>query len=311
MRPAHILEAERNGAMAKVTFVVVDDEGRRVRDATVMGGFFNYGLGNHDFSRKTDADGSVTLEDVCRVDMNLMVEKDGYYGTRAPYSFFKSGFDCVKDGRWIPWNPIIEVVLKRKFNPVAMYAADRVSDYTRIPKVGEPLGFDLTAGDWVVPYGKGRTRDFDVTYIRDGEGRAFTRQELILSAREPYAGFRKIPCDMYSAFRSPYRADTNAVYEREVRFSFNRPGGTGRYVDGQMKADECLVLRTRTRIDEDGRLVGAHYGKIYGPLNFGISLEAPGEMKILHYFNPVENDPNLEADTTKNLLNPRDLGFGP
>jgi len=78
-----------------------------------------------------------------------------------------------------------------------------------------------------------------------------------------------------------------------------------------LQADECLILRTRTRLDKEGRLVGAYYGKIYGPLRFGFSFDAPGEMKILHYLNPNENDPNLEADTSRNLLNPKDLGFAP
>jgi hypothetical protein len=211
----------------------------------------------------------------------------------------------------MPWNPAIEVVLKRKVNPGAMYISSMRTKYTLIPKVGESLGFDLMVDDWIAPYGKGKARDFDVTYIRDGEGRMFTSQELILSVRDPFAGFKKIPCDTFSTFKSPYHADTNAVYEQEVRFSFKRPGGTGRYIDGQMKGDECIVLRTRTRVNEDGRLIGAHYGKIYGPLNFGVSLSALGEMKILHYFNPNENDPNLEADTMKNLLNPGDLGFTP
>ena len=311
MRPKHILKAEKDGISAKITFVVVDDEGQSVPDATVAGGFFNHRRGKHGFSQKTDHKGTVSLEDVCVGDINYKVEKDGYYETRDRYWFFKSGFDCVKDGHWIPWNPAVKVVLKRKVNPVAMYAADRGSNYTLIPQVGEPHGFDLTVGDWVFPHGRGKTRDFDVTYIRDGSGRAFTTQELILSVREPFAGFRKVSCDTYSALKSPYRADKNAVYEKEVRFSFKRSGETARYIDGQMKADECIVLRTRTRVDEDGRLIGAHYGKIYGPLCFGISLDAPGEMKILHYFNPNENDSNLETDTTKNLLTPGDLGFAP
>ncbi|MDD2598570.1 MAG: hypothetical protein PHO37_05025 [Kiritimatiellae bacterium] len=224
--------------------------------------------------------------------------KEGFYNTWETKHLSRFPDVFVSSGRWQPYGMTNTVVFKRKVNPVAMYVADRCSDYTLLPIVGEPLGFDLTVGDLIVPYGSGKTRDFDVTYIRDGEGSTFTNQELIFSTHDPFAGFLKVSSDTYSMFKSAYYADTNAVYQKEIRFSFKRLGGTGSYIDGQMKDDECIVLRTRTRIDENGRLIGAHYGKIYGPLFFGFSLKAPGEMKILHYFNPNENDPNLEADTT-------------
>jgi hypothetical protein len=309
-KPAHIVKAQKDGAQAKITFLVVDDKGRPVPDATVAGGFYNHERDGHGFSRKTQNDGTVELMDLCVWEINYGVEKSGYYETRGRYDFYKAGFDCVKDGRWIPWNPTVEVILKRKVNPVAMYVAGLRKKHTLIREVGEPMGFDLTVGDWVSPRGRGKTPDFHVTYIRDGSGRDYTALELILSAEEPFAGFIKVPCDTFSQFKSPYRADTNAVYAKEMRFSFRR-NEKGRYEDGQLQADECLILRTRTRLDKEGRLVGAHYGKIYGPLRFGFSFDAPGEMKILHYLNPNENDPNLEADTSRNLLNPKDLGFAP
>ena len=305
--------ARRYGAEARIVLRCIDQDGNVVTNAAVStalypdGSFENAIVGNG----TVDTNGCFVMQGKANGEFSFTVKKEGYYKTREVKHLFHIPFISVSSGRWQPYGMTNTVVLKRKVNPVAMYAADRGSHYTLIPKVGEPLGFDLTVGDWVSPNGRGKTRDFDVTYIRDGEGRAFTSQELILSVSDPFAGFQKVPCDTYSAFRSPYRADTNAVYEQEVRFSFKRHEGTGRYIDGQMKDDECVILRTRTRVDDDGRLISAHYGKIYGPLSFGVSYDAPGSMKILHYFNPNENDPNLEADTTKNLLNPRGLGFSP
>ena len=300
-------------AQAKIVLRCIDQNGQVVSNATVSSGVTLDGNPetSTQINGKTDKDGCFVVEGKSNGELGYYFTKEGFYNTWEVKQLAKFPEVFVSNGRWQPYGMTNTVVLKRKVNPVAMYAADRGSHYTLIPKVGEPLGFDLTVGDWVSPNGRGKTRDFDVTYIRDGEGRAFTSQELILSVRDPFAGFQKVPCDTYSAFRSPYRADTNAVYEQEIRFSFKRPGGTGRYIDGQMKDDECVILRTRPRVDEDGRLISAHYGKIYGPLSFGVSYDAPGSMKILHYFNPNENDPNLEADTTKNLLNPRGLGFSP
>ena len=44
---------------ARITFLVVDDRGRPVPDATVAGGFYNHGRGDHSFSRQTRSDGTV------------------------------------------------------------------------------------------------------------------------------------------------------------------------------------------------------------------------------------------------------------
>ncbi len=50
------------------------------------------------------------------------------------------------------------------------------------------------------------------------------------------------------------------------------------------------MFRTRTRVDKDGNLVGAHYGKILG------RWLSDTEYMILSdgCFNPVENDVNIE-----------------
>lgn len=297
------------GALAAVTLKVVDEVGDAVADVDVRGGFWNNGAKGHGFNTKTDHDGFVQLSDTCYADMHCELEKAGYYQTALIYNFFQAGFDCARGGRWIPWNPTVEVVIKRIRRPVAMYVRDQ-GEGTALPLVGVPMGYDLSVGDLVAPYGRGKTRDFDVTFFRDGTNRFWTSLELVLSNQDSYAGFYKVPCDSYSVFRSPYHADTNDVYQHEVCFTFRHPGGKGRYVDGTMRATDCLVLRTRTRSDAQGRLVGAHYGKIYGPLDFGLSDKSPGTMNIRHYFNPNENDSNLECCRTNNLMKTTDRDHG-
>ncbi len=301
-------------ARAKVVLQCLDQDGQTVSNATVSSGVTLDGNPETSTPIKgvTDEDGCFVVEGRSNGEVGYLCSKEGYYDTWEVKRLANFPEVYVSDGCWQPYGMTNTVVLKRMINPVAMYAVGRGSKYALIPKVGEPLGFDLMAGDWVAPHGKGKTRDFDVTYIRDGEGVNFTNQELILSFRDSFTGFYKVPSNTYSKFESPYRADTNAVYKQEIRFSFKRPpSGTGGYIDGQLKADECVILRTRPRFDEHGNLIGIYYGKIYGPFRFGVSYDAPGSMRIFHYLNPNENDPNLEADTTKNLLNPRDLNFSP
>ena len=299
-------------AKMKVVLRCVDQDGLVLPDVTVSTGVTLDGNPETttQINGKTDKDGCLVVEGKGNGDLGYLCEKRGYYDTWEVKDLSNFPEVYVSKGRWQPYGMTNTVILKRKGNPVAMYVAGLRKKHTLIREVGEPMGFDLTVGDWVSPRGRGKTPDFHVTYIRDGSGRDYTALELILSAEEPFAGFIKVPCDTFSQFKSPYSADTNAVYAKEMRFSFRR-NEKGRYEDGQLQADECLILRTRTRLDKEGRLVGAYYGKIYGPLRFGFSFDAPGEMKILHYLNPNENDPNLEADTSRNLLNPKDLGFAP
>jgi len=111
--------------------------------------------------------------------------------------------------------------------------------------------------------------------------------------------------DAFSTFKSVYQADPHAVYRKEFAFVYNRLSGSIKE-NSNLPESDYLVIRTRCVTDDNGNLISANYAKLYGPVttsDSGIHME--------FYFNPIENDPNLEADTTKNLLNPRDLGFAP
>ena len=50
-----------------------------------------------------------------------------------------------------------------------------------------------------------------------------------------------------------------------------------------------MVFRTRTRIDETGNLISAHYGKIYGLWEFADMIRVRDM-----FFNMTPNDINLE-----------------
>jgi len=52
-----------------------------------------------------------------------------------------------------------------------------------------------------------------------------------------------------------------------------------------------FYFRVRTKLDENGNVVSARYGKIYGDL-----------AQFTYYFNPTLNDRNVEFDPKQNLL---------
>ena len=59
--------------------------------------------------------------------------------------------------------------------------------------------------------------------------------------------------------------------------------------DTRLDVNSYLVFRTRTKVDSDGKLISAHYGKIYGVWEFFDVMMAANVQ-----FNPTPNDTNLE-----------------
>jgi hypothetical protein len=292
---------------------VVADGGRRFPDAPAAGGFYNHGRGDHSFSRQTRSDGTVELEDLCVWEINYHVEKPGYYETRDRYDFYKIGFDCVKNGRWIPWNPTVEVVLKRKINPIAMYVRRGKLNRVALPKLDDWTGFDLECSDWLQPYGNGKREDFQVFFRRGETNHMGVFNQFSLSFRfcKPFDGaYLSHKDNTGSQLQCVYEADTNRLYDTKMEFSYERLTdlANGRVVVNNklLGEEEYLVLRVRSESDADGRLIKANYAKICPPL-----FAAFYGFQMTTYFNPNENDPNLEADTSRNLLNPSDLGFAP
>ena len=73
---------------------------------------------------------------------------------------------------------------------------------------------------------------------------------------------------------------------------------------------KAYYFRIRTKTDASGKIVAAHYGKIYGPLTLvpvlknqnasKRSIEANLSISEV-YFNPTPNDRNIEFDTKRNI----------
>ena len=292
------------GAMGAVSFLVVDDRGQPVPGATVKASFSNRRQAGHDFEKTTDENGLVALQDTCVGDLNFRILKDGHYDTRLRYWFFKAWFDCVKDGRWIPWNPTIEVMLKRVVNPAAMYAVKN-RNILFIPETNKVIGFDMMVNDWTMPHGKGATEDFAINFNWNGKtGIDYEGAELSLVFNQQFSGAYIVPQDEFSAYRSPYFADTNRIFLQ--RFDWFTKKVNEKWEKNFLDEHSIMVLRIRSRIDQDGKLVGGHYAKIYAPLRFTFGNAGTGELRLWYIFNPVENDLNLEFDISKNLLSPLD-----
>ena len=292
--------------VAKVNLVlkVVDDEGKPVSDVNIDGGGWipgRYRAAHVDGI--TDENGEFKTRFRTAVEFGFSFKKEGYYESRMLRYVSTVPEPRIVKGYWQP-NPIKEtVVLKRIKNPVPMYVKG-VDE--KVPVMGKPVGYDLMAGDWVAPYGKGTVADFIINVI--GEYKSFYEREMKMTVtffneKDGIQSFKSLPfytgAPLGSEFWSSYEAPLDGyepVYEYE---SITTLEAEGRKNPGQRK-NMNFYFRVRTQLDEDGNIKKAMYGKIYKDLYchfWGKELR----VAFVYYLNP-DGTRNMEADTRKNLF---------
>jgi hypothetical protein len=271
------------------TLKVIDEAGMPIARA-------NASIGYYTNSIPTSADGLTDTNGIFSAShsaysglLGFTAEKPGYYITRKGYDLGFT-YDLAR------WNPTQTITLKKKINPIPMYAKEQE---LKFPKEDEAIGFDLMAGDWVTPYGKGfhadiyftvhrkiiSERDFDanlaVTFPNKGDG-------IVVAPSEPDTG---------SEFKTSRTALENG-YGPELALHYSH--------SERPKSVFGYFIRVRTVLDDDGNVKSALYGKIRGDFRFYAGTIAPtAEMGFDYYLNPTPNDRNLEFDPKKNLV--RDL----
>ncbi len=281
-----VQEAQRKGAKAKIIFRVVDDEGAPITNTIVHGTWQN------DFPRKTwkesfvtDTNGQFVAEAKVGGQFGCIVEKPGYYASSGGIRFhWRPGISpLVKDGKWQPYGEHKTIVLKRIKNPANMNLIQHA--WFAAPVTNAWVGFDLENFSWTPPYGNGKNDDILIRFNYHAHNKYYTDWSTmdISFTNNAYAGFYELKKDVYSEMKNPYAADANKTF---VATNTYRTVGTKSQI---LESDSCLVFRTRTKVDENGQLVSAHYGMIYGrwTTEFGMQAEAI-------FFNPRPNDTNLE-----------------
>ncbi|MDX1764111.1 MAG: hypothetical protein R3231_07310 [bacterium] len=229
--------------------------------------------------------------------MNLVgfhATKEGYYRSYHDYKFKEK-----KLGRWQPWNPTIEVVLRKVENPVPMYARNTRWSGMEIPVVGEPVGFDLTAYDWVAPYGKGGHADFIFKLEKRFVSRKDFDSKLTLTFSNPLDGIQVYKDDrkLGSDFKLPRFAPETGYLNEYTRSKKRVPGS---YFEEDFEEDNNYFFRIRSE-EKDGKLVRAMYGKIQGEIVFEPMGRDTAGIHFKYYHNP-DYTRNMEYDPKQNLF---------
>lgn len=271
---------------AALTLQVVEESGEPIAGARAS---IRAQDKNKDLQRigDTDATGSLSAQLPSFGYLYYSVGASLRYSAWGEYQFDAGamGKDPAKwaESEWSPWNPTVRVVLKKKGEAIPMHAK-------RIPIAppvldGTPVGFDFVSGDWTPPHGKGTSADI----IFSATGR-IEESNLKLTWSFPNKGDGICVYPYEGGARSELRSPTQAPDEGYVPTITVDGEGRPKEQNGELRP-LSFVFRVRTVLDDAGKVVSAHYGKIY-----------PEAYNVVYYFNPTANSRALEYDTKQNLF---------
>ena len=287
--------AHSHGAEAKECFRVVDSEGNPVTNANVRCAF-KVGAGGSGFQSvygATDTNGICTIVGICKAYMDYSVEKKGYYRSHGKVDYMATTrVPAVIDGKWQPYGETRTVELKKIKNPGVLKVPSKlIRVEATIPAYGEWMPFDLEKFDWVKPHGKGSYDDVLLRFRRriTDKWYDFAYEMDVSFTNHPFAGAVVLTKDCNSDFMTVYNADTNATYRASFNYFLERTKKSGSK-SSVLDKDFYLVFRTRTTVNEDGKLKTAHYGTIHGEWSPGKSYMTFAD----GCFNPTPNDTNIE-----------------
>lgn len=290
----------------QVTFRVVDDEGRPVVGAKTEVSYENAKATKpseriRSSEGMSNDEGQVTLEGKTFASgISYGASKAEYYSAYGlRYHFKDSGFI-----QWQPWNPTIQVLLRRIKNPVPMYAK-RVE--VKIPEFSKPMGYDLVQGDWVVPYGNGQMPDLIFEADRNVQNDQEYHGKLTLRFSNEGDGLldHEVANPDLPGLRMPYFAPDEGYLATKTWQESRHTSANGDVkVISSASRRMNYFIRVRTVRDKEGKIISALYGKIHGDFRWFIGARAPKSgLAFTYYLNP-DGTRNIEYDPKRNLLNP-------
>jgi hypothetical protein len=227
-------------------------------------------------------------------------------------------------GDWLPDNLVATIRLQRVEHPIPLFVKkverrDYGNGLFRENGHDGVLRFDMVKGDWLSPYGNGETCDLEISSRKvvtgkDRKYRYASRREedvfffdftqtislgsngcLSVVGVDPFAGIK---------IRKGDDSGRAMTLVRQIGTHKRIEKNDGWYRDWHNNYDEarCYTFRIRSRYDENGNLVEAYYGKIYGDFEFECR-EDKGltTVRFLYYLNLTPLDKNLEWDMKTNL----------
>ncbi|MCF6226596.1 MAG: hypothetical protein L3J22_09900 [Xanthomonadales bacterium] len=308
---------------AKVTIVVVDVKGVPIKNASAGVVFapenFKEGL--------TDRNGlfQVSGRHESRVYVPIgykiyyFASAEGYYSSKSHVYDYFSTFKGIRGSRtWEPWNPRLKITLKKKIDPIPMYAY--FADWIKVAKQDEFLGYDLVKHDWVPPYGHGVISDFIFKIEKNTSKSNEVEERLSITFSNKDDGLQdfffkeeRMPRSIYKEkiegrfLSSSQNAPINGYHNKlehlvskivSIR-KFNESTITSYLIDSGLAhyyIEDGTNYYFRVRCTDDKK-ESCLYGKIYGNFDF-----KSNTVRFKYFLNPSMGDTNIEFDPEQNLF---------
>ena len=262
-------------------------------------------------ARKTNAKGMCKASGTAAAThVAIRVQKEGFYRSRLD-----AALRLGEDRRDYTECSVVTVALMRVVHPIPLFVVEEPCCRSRdiFGKGTNTLEFDMMAGDYLPPVGKGKIAD--VVFTRE------PCQLLSLVTNLDYGVIYSTKDQVRVRFPNPgdgiVSMPTNSPSELSVRAA-PESGYKSNYLSTRTKtangliesweADPTLCFRIRTIFDDEGNILTANYGKIYRGVAFDhdhsdkkIGGQRVERMRFLYYLNPMPMDRNLEYDARHNL----------
>lgn len=269
-------------------------------------------------SDASNAEGKIQLEykSIPEPGGTVSVFGDEYYS-----SYYSFTWNSPEGYKGMTRSAKVQAMLKPIKNPIPMSA--HAKSGFEIKEFDKEYLFDFEVGELLPPLGKGVHPDIRVTVkgtridngTNEHEDIDFQASIRFSNPLDGLIEFAVQPKDgaVGSSFISDYLAPESGYLPSLER---NTVWGKARSLPGYWEYLNSLermayYFRVRTKTDASGKIISAHYGKIYGPLKlvpvlknqaaFKNSVKANLSISEL-YFNPTPNDRNVEFDPKRNLL---------
>ena len=288
----------RGGCQSMFTLEIVDDRGLPVSGVAVdVGPSLNWSkLPLRQYI--TDPSGTIVVTDGDANEYHIHATKKGYYDSDGTIQFFSHHYSCVEDGKWIPWNPHVELVLK----PVGEYVSlEWMHNWQRLGTIplAADIPFDFFQFDYLPPFGTGRQTNATVRI--EGNFDSDKGMHSVVTISFPFGGgVRKEAVDGFCEFLFPREiADDDGFSNLAVSWDSDRQNG--KHVDGGLiHGKEYFALKIPF-VDNAGTTNFCYGVALKGPFG-SISGDEPGRGSLYfeYFLNP---EPGCRVVESMELLN--------
>lgn len=247
-------------------------------------------------------------------DVLVRANKPGYYGA----VFRKRPNDQIL-------KLDLKLVLPKNNHPVPLYALclnlGTGAPTLKLSVQNDWLDYDLAVGDWVKPRGKGEVADIRFKFHNEFKG--WKMDDERMAATRAHQNNRNVSEERLRELYGKYDGELEISFPGEKEGLVEEKGRFLIYSQLTMPHEAPMegyaptrhytaktygfrtdpenvgfFLRTRVKLDKDGKIVSANYAKVSGDFQF----DARGILGLTYYYNPTANDRNLEFDPKKNLF---------